>query len=237
MSEDATFFQFKHFKLRNENAVLKINTDGVLLGAWCNITEARQILDVGTGSGVIAIIIAHKAPNASVTAIDIDLESFVEAQCNFKLNNFNISCFHKSLQNFFSPINFDHIISNLPFFDKSTKSTNYKMNISKHTCNLNHEDFWQHSSRLTSKQGKVSVIIPFDNNTNFDLLAKKYGFGLTRQMDVCGIKNGPIIRSLKEYQKQYDSEVKFDNLYIREDKTGRFGDAYRDMCQDLYIKF
>ena len=111
-------FRFKQFEIYQDQTAMKVGTDGVLLGAWANLESGINILDVGTGTGLISLMLAQRFENAIVDAVEIDLEAYKQAQENFKESNFSsrISISHTSFQQFYSTIKYDLIVSNPPFF-------------------------------------------------------------------------------------------------------------------------
>lgn len=155
-------FQFKQFKIDHHPEVFKFGTDAALLATWVNITPSKNILEIGTGSGVISFIMGQRKPHATYTGIDISLNAIELAQQN--LNNYpipaKIEFVHTKLQDFKSPMKFDHIISNPPFFENSTKSPSSLKNTTRHTDTLSLLQLLQASKNLLAPNGRISIIYP-----------------------------------------------------------------------------
>lgn len=231
------YFHFKHFKLRNTHSALKVNTDGVLLAAWTELEANTTCLDIGTGSGVIALILNYRYPFNTFTAIDIDRLSFEEASYNFKLNQKSIACHHKDFREFRPNTTFDHFVSNPPFFGSSTLPHDSKDIVSKHQETLTMQSLWKGVETLSSENARFSLIVPQSSHELFDSYGKEHGFGLKRQTMVQGKKDGKIVRVLKEYQKGYSSLIDENTIHIRDEDNGGFGNEYKELCKDLYLDF
>ncbi|NNK90769.1 MAG: methyltransferase, partial [Saprospiraceae bacterium] len=136
------YFKFKHFSLRNSNAAFKVNTDGVLLAAWTTLEKGKSCLDIGTGSGVIALILSHRYPTINFSAIDIDPTSYNEAIYNFRLNQKPIKCLLDDFKSFRPKMKYDHFVSNPPYFKSSTLPSSEKKQVSKHQGILDMKNLW-----------------------------------------------------------------------------------------------
>ncbi|MBR4805261.1 MAG: methyltransferase, partial [Bacteroidales bacterium] len=163
------YFQFKQFLVNQENVSMRVNTDGVLLGAWATLpSNATGILDVGTGTGVIALMIAQRLgfqqPHCQIVAIDVDNASCKQAQENFQQSKWSESLVakHISLQDFNTEKLFDLIISNPPYFNNALKNPSEAKRTARHTDTLSYQDLTNAASKLLKPNGRLSVIIPFD---------------------------------------------------------------------------
>lgn len=155
-------FQFKQFKINHHPEVFKFGTDAALLATWVNLTHSKTVLEVGTGSGVISLIMGQRNPHAKYVGIDISSHAIELAQQNLKDYPLptQIEFMHSKLQNFESSIKFDHIISNPPFFENSTKSPSSLKNNTRHTDTLPLLDLLKCSKQLLTTHGKISLIYP-----------------------------------------------------------------------------
>jgi tRNA1Val (adenine37-N6)-methyltransferase len=156
-------FRFKLFTIDQTVNIQKVGTDSMLLGAWSEGTF-NTILDIGTGTGILALMLAQRNPSAQLIAIEPDADSLNEAVLNFDRSIFKtqISGIQTTLQHFQSTQKFDLIISNPPYFEKSTLSQNADKNRARHTAELPLPDLYQKVAELLSPQGKLNLIFPYD---------------------------------------------------------------------------
>ena len=181
------WFEFKQFRIEQQNSAMKVGTDGVLLGAWTPVEEAQRILDVGTGTGLIALMLAQRS-QGFIDAVEIDLEAFKEAKFNFeqsawrdRLTVFNADFFE------FSGLNtgkYDLIVSNPPFFVNSLKSQNLASAVARHDHRLTFAQLIKGARKLLGDQGRLCVIIPFDSFLDFRELARLSNFYLHSRLSV-----------------------------------------------------
>ena len=158
-------FRFIQFGIRDDKSSIKVNTDAILLGAWAEVSNAINILEVGTGCGIVSLMLAQKNPSAKIIAIDIDESSTKQAQSNFDQTQWatNLSSQNISFQEFIkqTPLKFDIIISNPPYFDKSLQSDSTTKHIAKHTQTLHFADIISGSKKLLTEEGKLILIVPY----------------------------------------------------------------------------
>lgn len=159
-----TSFTFKQFTVNHDKCAMKVGTDGVLLGAWAPVANAKQILDVGTGTGLIALQLAQRNQLATVTAIEIDPSAAVQAKENVQgspwADRIKVVC--SDFREFQSEVKFDLIVSNPPYFIDALKCPDEQRNIARHTGGLNYELLFRHAAHLLGEEGLVSVIIPVE---------------------------------------------------------------------------
>jgi len=226
------FFTFKHFRLRNRDSALKINVDGVLLGAWAKVRNTDRVLDIGTGGGVIAFILANRFPMCKILGIDLDAPSIKEADFNVSINDFqNLSFSCISLQQFHSSEKFDHIISNPPFFSGN------QSNSAKHDNSLKLSELFSHAKALLAQNAKLSIIIPADLREKVQSLAAHHQLNLSRIMEVRGKIDGPVKRLMLEYKTGVVASIIKEEMYIRGNSKEEYSDRYKQLTKDLYLKF
>jgi tRNA1Val (adenine37-N6)-methyltransferase len=232
------FFHFQHFSLRNRDAAFKINTDGVLLAAWAKLHEAKTILDIGTGTGVIAHICHYRHPKAMITAVDLDISSCEEAIYNADYNNYSdhISIVNVDVRDWNPEMTFDHIITNPPYFSDGTMPSNPKLSAAKHTTSLPSEALWQSISRLTHENSKVSLIIPFVDLKRYTEIAKSYNFSPRRILNIKNKSAGKYIRVAIEFSQE-SIDPKEEELIIHSDGDAYYSDAFIKLHQDLNMIF
>lgn len=233
-------FQFKQFSIRQDLCAMKVGTDGVLLGAWAS--GGRRILDVGTGTGVIALMMAQRFPDAQVTAIDIDEDAVRQAQANVAASPFSnrVVVLHSSLQDFCSPpsdilhhpsdilpSSFSSIVSNPPFFVNALKAPDRQRSVARHADTLTFTELMQGASRLLADDGELSVIIPFDYRRRMEDEALFAGFFPSRLCAVRTTDSKPPRRYLLAFRK-HPCPLQREELTIA-------SDAYRRLTHDFYL--
>ena len=218
---------------------MKVGTDGVLLGAWA--TGGNRILDIGTGTGVIALMMAQRFHNSFIEAIDIDLDAYKQATENVSASPFatQISVKHISLQGFVKDqcaiTNdkmgcFDSIVCNPPFFSNSMKNSDKQRALARHTDTLKHEELMKCvAPLLESSLGEFSVIVPADAKRHFDDCAALAGLFPSRVCSVYTSERKPVRRFLLAYRKIPSSQIDSDSLLIG-------SKAYRNLLQDFYLQ-
>lgn len=233
-------FQFKQFTVRQDRCAFKVGTDSVLLGSWADPTQAKNILDIGTGSGVLALMMAQKS-DATITAIDIDADAFAEASEN-ALNSpwkERIKVIHSPLQDFAeeSTHQFDLIISNPPYFNNQAHATGTSLSHARNTEKLQFHDLIRSAKKLLTNDGLFYVVLPVPEAKLFRTLAEKEGLVLSGLMRV-QTKSGQEFekRHLMLFQKTaflFKEEV----LVIENEEHLDYTDEYRLLTRDFYLAF
>lgn len=230
-------FQFKQFSIKQNNTAMKVGTDGVLLGAW---TETREghILDIGTGTGLIAIMLAQQTKSALIDAIEIETEAHQQAKENIKACSWidRIAAHNLSIQKFKSTTKYDLIISNPPFFIDSTKASKSNRNTARHTDCLSFEDLILSVISLLKPNGIFSVILPISEGEIFIELTTKKQLFLVRK---CIIKPNPTTppkRVLMEFSFQ-QKELIEENLTIETGTRHQYTKEYISLTKDFYLNF
>ncbi len=233
------WFQFKQFKIIQERAAMKVGTDGVLLGAWANVTEAKKVLDVGTGTGVVALMTAQRS-KAEITGIEIEKNAAEEAAENARNSPWNdrIKIYAISFQNFVKTTDekFDLVISNPPFFTNSQKSKCHYLAIAKHNHLLPLSDLAKGAGKLLVQKGKLAVILPVDSAREFTKTASDEGFFLIRETEVRPNKRKKPHRFLLEFSKT-KVLLKKDFVNIHTDDGSDFTEQYKTLTRDFYLNF
>ena len=229
MSND--FFQFKQFIVRQDSCAMKVGTDGTLLGAWARGGE--RILDIGTGTGLIALMMAQRFEKALVDAIDIDAEACDQARRNAAESPFRerINVCNKSLQEFAGQETvkrYDSIVSNPPYFVHSLKASDERRSMARHAETLSYYDLMKCSSNMLSEDGEISVVIPFDCRKNLEEAAILSGLFSSR---ICAVKTKPV-KAPKRYLLAF---TKHPTTVVQEELVIG-SDEYVEMMKDFYLK-
>lgn len=240
-------FQFKQFKIEQDQTTMKVGTDGVLLGAWAAVAEARQILDIGTGTGVIALMLAQRTitEGAKIDAVEIDEAAYQQAADNAQQSPFanRVCIYHDSIQVFANrqttqipAIKYDLIVSNPPFFTGGTFSSDENKNRVRHTVKLSHSDLLNTTRQLLHKNGRFCLILPLIEGLRFIEIARTYGFHCTEKVEVLPKASKPIGRLLLQFEFLYKPLVT-KTLVIRGEGENDFTEAYKDLTKDFYTIF
>lgn len=237
MSRD---FRFKRFNVAQPRSAMKVGTDGVLLGAWARLDSSqRRILDIGTGTGLIALMAAQRteAWDAQVVAVEIDSESAEDARENFARSEWGarLSVVESPVQEFRPEEQFDHIISNPPYFVDSLLSPDAARTAARHTTSLTFEELARSAARLLSPDGILSLVLPYDAVGDMTLAAARSGLFLVRREDVKTKESTTPKRSLLEFGfTPQPTQRTTLTIHI---EGGDFSEEYRTLTQDFYLKF
>ena len=239
MSESKPFI-FKQFKVEQDQVAMKVGTDGVLVGAWVDIEGANDALDIGTGSGVIALILAQRMnEQAKIHTIDVDEKAILQAGINFELSPWpNKFVMHNSsIQEFAQRANerFDLIISNPPFFTGGMLSENNDRNDVRHTTKLPHGDLLLAVSKLLRSTGSLAIVLPYLQGLRFIEISESYRFYPTRITDVKSRTDKPIERLLIQFKKE-KLPITYEELVIHSEGE-EFSSRYKEITQEFYLKF
>ena len=218
---------------------MKVGTDAVLLGSWVNTDNVRSILDIGTGTGIIALMLAQKS-EAIIDAIDIDQNAFIQATENVaacKWRN-RIRVHHVSLQDFARIPNhkYDLIVSNPPYFIDSSKASGESRSNARHTDQLPYDDLLKGILQLLSPSGKFYVILPTKESEQFRDLAEQHKLYLTKLTRVVTRTDKPEKRWLMRFEFRPKSFSE-DSITIEADERHSYTDAYKELTKDYYLGF
>ena len=238
-------FHCKQFAVWQNEQVFKVGTDGVLLGAWVDVVFSSKILEVGTGTGLIALMIAQRScahnNQTQITAIDIDEISARIAKYNVKESKFadQVNVIHKSLQNLEQSCDekFDLIVSNPPYFIDSTKSSYAVKNDKRHTSELSQIDLAKSAANLLQNEGKLAVILPVVEGNLFVNICRDAGLYLRRRTVVYPKKSKAAARLLLSFCKSSETlEIIDKNLFIHnEQKERTYTTEYVELTKDFYL--
>lgn len=216
---------------------MKVNTDGVLLGAWAAVKEATSILDIGTGTGVIALMMAQKNTTAGIDAVEIDEGAYLQASDNFAQSIWakRLRAVHTSLQNYSPEKMYDVIISNPPYFVADFKTTHAAVNVAKHSVALTYEELLTGVQGLLAENGVCYIAVPVFHVPLIETTARPKHLYITAQVRVTAVENKPPYLALLKLQRKETALVQ-ESITIQH-TTGEFTQAYRQLTADFYLKF
>jgi tRNA1Val (adenine37-N6)-methyltransferase len=229
-------FRFKQFTVKQDKCAFKIGTDGVLLGAWTEVKDANSALDVGTGTGLIALMIAQKS-SVLIDALDIDLNSYTQAKANFEASLWGdrLNCFEMALQDYSKYCNkrYDLIVSNPPYFINSPKSNIDARATARHMDeSLSPEDLASGVYALLKENGRFNVILPLREGNLFTKVAEKTGLFCNRLVRVYTKTDKAEKRLLMTFGKTRN-DVETDKLYIQND-SGEYSKEFIALTSPFY---
>ncbi|GHT17957.1 tRNA1(Val) (adenine(37)-N6)-methyltransferase [Bacteroidia bacterium] len=221
---------------------MKVGVDGVLLGAWADVADAQNVLDIGTGSGLIALMVAQRNSTASIEAIDIDEDAVAQAQINFRNSVYSARISEKNSDfRKFMPENkkFDHIVCNPPFFVNSLQSPENQRTTARHSISLTHEELLEGAKKLVTEKGKISLILPVAEGNKATDIATKFGLTLHRKTIVFPKPAKAAKRFLLEFVSSQNAENKIiieNSLTIETEQRGIYTKEYTELVKDFYLK-
>jgi tRNA1Val (adenine37-N6)-methyltransferase len=233
-------FTFKQFSIEQDRCAMKIGTDGVLLGAWTPIeNNPFSILDIGTGTGIIALMLAQRSKAEQIDALEIDDEAYEQATDNFENSPWSdrLFCFHAGLDEFVDEPEdeYDLIVSNPPFYSEDYKTAIPQRDLARFQDAMPFEELIEAAALLLSESGIFSVIIPFKEEDNFISIANEYELYPLKITRVKGSPTSEIKRSLLAFARDEKTSLTTDELIIeiaRHDYTPE----YIELTKDFYLK-
>jgi tRNA1Val (adenine37-N6)-methyltransferase len=232
-------FKFKEFNIDQNRCAMKIGTDSVLLGAWTSIhSNPHSILDVGAGTGILALMLAQRCSAKLIDAIEIDDDAYEQCVENFEQSSWSdrLFCYHASLEEYTDEIDekYDLIISNPPFYSDTYKSENKQRDLARFVDAMPFKHLVESVSKLLSKDGLFTVVIPYSEEHKFIDLASKEQLFPNRILRIKGSPSSDIKRSLIEFTFQESTAI-FEELII-ETSRHEYTEDYIELTKDFYLK-
>ncbi len=233
-----SWFRFKQFTVFHDKCAMKVGTDGVLLGAWTSVKNAVDVLDVGTGTGLIALMVAQRNPLAKVIAIDVDEQAVMQAKENIGNSPFPdritvaFCAFRQFAQS--SSKRFDLIVSNPPFFSNSLLSPDPQRSGARHSVSLTLDDLLLSARGCLKNEGILSLILPYDRSDELKLLCEKYIFYIRRKTIVYPLPDAKPKRLLVELTMQQPVHTEISSLII-ENGRHQYSKDFSGLLGDFYI--
>jgi tRNA1Val (adenine37-N6)-methyltransferase len=232
------YFSFKQFTIYQDKSAFKVGTDGVMLGAVTDTSGACRILEIGTGTGLIALMLAQRC-NAEIAAIEPDYESYNQACENVSISKWKsrIKVLNTDLQNYLPEgEKFDLIVTNPPYFTDSLKNPDPRKATSRHNDSLSSEELLKGVSRLLEEHGKFQLILPYVEGNVFIAEASAFGLYCSNNLKIRPLPDSEIRRLIMTFtRKQLPLSEKF--LTIEKGKRHEFTEDYINLTKDYYLKF
>ena len=225
-------FRFQQFSIQQSKDVFRVGTDGVLLGAMCNVKNAKKILEIGTGTGLISLMLAQRNVSAKISAIDINENAVKLASENFRnsIFNENLKVELKDFKNFETNENFDLVVCNPPFFEENASAKDV---LARQQVELNFRNLVEKSTEIITKKGILSIILPSEAASDVKSLAEEFNLYLVREINIYGIEGGNLKRNILEFSlAQKPLEI---SDFVIEKKPREYSDQYLNLTKNFHV--
>ena len=231
-------FVFKQFIVKQNKCAMKVGTDAVLLGAWAELPPSGSVLDIGTGTGIIAMMAAQRS-KSSIDAIEIDIDAYIQAVENCKNCKWNdrISVHHKSLQDYSAGAEkkYDAVVTNPPYFSNCLQAASESRTVARHTCTLKFEELLQGAVNLLHNHGTFSTILPPKEAEEIVEIAKEHNLYLNRMTRVQTCMTKQPKRMLMQFG--FTPKSFSENTLIIETGDHSYSPSYKELTKDFYLGF
>lgn len=238
MTIHAPPFRFKQFSVHHDQCAMKVGTDAILLGSWAAAEEPQRILDIGTGSGIIALMLAQRFPAANIFAIEIDAAACDQARRNFAAAPFRdrLTLTQSAAQSFDAIDGYDLIVSNPPWFDRNSKPPDSARTLARHSDSLSLDDLAAAANRLLNPGGVLNVVLPVEPAQAFMRIATTNALYCQRVCAVCPTPTSPPKRQLLGFSNRPpESAVDVQNMVI-EVTRHQYSAAYSQLAKEFLLK-
>ena len=231
-------FRFKQFTVFQSECAMKVGTDGVLLGAWADTHNATRILDIGTGTGLLALMLAQRAPHAEITASEIDPAAVEQAAANAQNSPWGdrIRIIGGDFGKHIFKEKFDLIVSNPPYFCNSLKNPDEKRKTARHDDTLTQETLAKGIAEIIAKNGTACVIYPTAEGESFIKTASYFGLHCTKRTDIHPQPGSPVKRLLLQFSPTEGTTIT-DAITIENGERHQYTDEYIALTKDFYLNF
>lgn len=235
------YFSFKQFTIHQDRCAMKVGSDGVLLGVLAPTIDSGRILDIGTGTGLVGIMLSQRCPQAMVTGVELDANAAKQAEENATSTGWKIKIINKSIQDFSSQCEekFDLIVSNPPYFINSLKAPEKNRNTARHADELSFEELIESAEKLLSEEGKFSVIIPYSEEENFIGIANKRNLIAESSVRIIPKVGKDPKRSVITFCKcknKINCNINVTELVIEKEERHCYSDEFKKLTADFYLK-
>lgn len=228
-------FAFKQFIIGQNHAAMKVSTDGILLGAWAPLNGAGKIIDVGSGTGLLSLMLKQRAPQSEVHAVELDNDAIFDAKQNIAQSPWpDIQLHHCAIQKFDAQGNFDLMISNPPYFNDSLKAQTPQRSRARHTDSLSFLELLQAFKQLTNPNGHLAIVLPLYESEHICEVASKVGVFVIKRCEVKATPKKAVSRCLLYFSK-IRGECVSSELTIY-DQQNHYSDDYVALCREFYLK-
>ncbi|MCB0700636.1 MAG: methyltransferase [Chitinophagales bacterium] len=233
-----SYFKFKQFTIFQDKCAMKVSTDACIHGAWTPVTEqAAKVLDIGTGTGLLSLMLLQRNNKMTVDAIEIDADAAEQAASNVKEStwqeNINIVC--SDIRTYPFIHKYDLIICNPPFFNKSLEGPNAQRNVARHTSALTYDDLLSVVSDNLIESGVASVLLPAKEFQEFEPLLNEYGLYITGQLSIHPREGAKANRVVALLSNKRQDKVLQESLNIRQANSDEYTQEFIELLQPYYL--
>ncbi|MGG4664395.1 tRNA(1)(Val) (adenine(37)-N(6))-methyltransferase TrmN [Providencia vermicola] len=232
-------FTFKQFFVAHDQCAMKVGTDGVLLGAWAPIGHVQFALDIGSGSGVVALMLAQRQQSAQIDAVELDVQAAQQAQCNFvespwakRLHIINQDIIHYSQH---SLTQYDLIVSNPPYFEPAVACRDEQRDQARYTGALTHDVLLECAQRCLTENGLFCLVLPYEVGEKVQAMAESRGWFTALRVNVSDKPTTPFHRMLLGL-RLVNSHSQVSNLALKT-QSGEYTEDFRALIQSFYLKY
>lgn len=233
-------FKFKQFDIYQSESAMKVGTDGVLIGAWTPVLNRKNILDIGSGTGLISLMLAQRNSDASITAIEIDEDPAKQSKHNFETSRWSdrLSVEHISFQEFYesSVAKYDLIVSNPPFFTSGNVAPEKSRAMARHNSHLSFDELLFGVEKLLSDDGDFVVILPSIGFEDFLIRANNIGLYAKSQLDIYPTPTKERVRVISVFSRK-KVKTTVESLIIEVNGRHNYSEEYINLTKDFYLKF
>jgi tRNA1Val (adenine37-N6)-methyltransferase len=231
-----SYFQFKKFRIDQADSLMKVSTDGCILGAYTPVPERGNILDIGTGTGLLSLMVAQRS-ESMIDAVELDYKSFVEARENFKSSEWSnrLHAFHSDIVHYNPYTLYDLIICNPPFFEKQLQSPDPRRNLARHNESLPKEALAKSIGRLLKRPtGQVSILLPPDESDAFERIALQHQLFANIRLLIRDAPSKPIFRVITIFSFTRSSHVDDIHFVIRQSDQ-QYSKQFAELLKPYYL--
>lgn len=236
----AQIFQFKQFTIKQDQCAMKVGTDGILLGAWASVSHPKMILDIGTGTGLLALMMAQRTQTAVIDAVELDKAAAEQAVENVAASPWSdrVHVYQTAVQTYFPPHQYDLIICNPPFWQPTTGTISRHMSrhTARHATTLSLEDLFSHVNRLLNAHGRFCCILPITAKRYLKPLSQKFKLFCSQHIEVKPIPAKPAHRLLLEFIQE-ERPCQTGTLVIENGRRHDYTDPFIALTQNFYLNF
>ncbi len=233
------YFKFKQFTIQQDKCAMKVGTDGVLLGAWVKTPASGHLLDVGTGTGLIALMLAQRTRHSGVDAVELDSLAALQAEANVLASPWadRVRIIHTAFQEFRAEgLRYELIVSNPPFFSNSLHASAHERTLARHHVGLSLEALFAGAVSLLTETGRFALVYPYAQWAQLEARGRANGLFVQRLCSVQPTPEKQAGRILVEFGR-YQTSVVSENLVVEQYGRHRYSEAYRELCRDFYLNF